>query len=75
MFDVKSLSVEELRNLSSVIEKELDYRRQEDVNQAINDFQRAFNHLHELRVDIQYCPDRWDDDTVYLREWEGFNFY
>ena len=76
MIDVKSLSIEELHNLSLDIVKELDYRRQEDVNQAIDDFKRAFNHLRELHVDIQYSSDSWNDDAVeYLREWDGFSFY
>ena len=75
MIDVKSLSVEELNDLSSVIKKELDYRRQRDVDNAIEDFKRAFNHLRELHVEIQYSSDEWGEDIEYLRDWDGFNFY
>jgi hypothetical protein len=76
MIDVKSLKTETLRNLASTIKEELDRREQEEVTQAIDDFQRAFNHLRELRVDIRYSSDGWNDDAVeYLREWDGFSFY
>ena len=76
MIDVKSLKTETLRNLASTIKEELDRREQEEVNQAIDDFQRAFNRLRELRVDIRYSSDGWNDDAVeYLREWDGFSFY
>lgn len=74
--DFKNMTMEELHDLASTIEKELNYRRQEDVNQAIDDFQRAFNHLRELHVDIRYSSDSWNDDAVeYLRDWDGFDFY
>ncbi len=75
MIDVKSLSAEELSTLSLVIEKELNDRRQKDVDQAIEDFKQAFNHLHELRVDIKYSSDVWDEDVIYLQNWDGFDFY
>lgn len=74
MYDVKSLSIEELRNLASIINREIDIRRQNEINQAIDDFKHAFNRLLELRVDVQYSPDTWNDDTVYLRDGDGFNF-
>lgn len=75
MIDVKSLKTETLRNLASIIEEELDQRKQDEVNQAIDDFHQAFNHLRELYVDIQYSSDSWDDEVKYLQEWDGFSFY
>lgn len=74
MIDVKSLTTDELKNIVGAINRELDIRRQNEINQAIDDFERAFNHLRELRVDIRYCPNDWDDDTVYLRDWDGLSF-
>jgi len=74
MIDVKSLTTDELKNIVTVINKELDIRKQNEINQAIDDFERAFNRLRELRVDIRYCPNDWDDDTVYLRDWDGLSF-
>lgn len=75
MIDVKSLKTETLRNLASIIKEELDQRKQDEVNQAIDDFHQAFNHLRELHVDIQYSSDSWNDEVKYLQEWDGFSFY
>lgn len=75
MMDVKSLSIEELKDLAGAIGRELDIRRQNEINQAIDDFERAFKRLRELRVDIRYSSDGWNDDAIeYLREWDGFSF-
>ena len=74
MIDVKSLSTEELKDLAGAIGREIDIRRQNEVNQAIDDFECAFKRLRELRVDIRYCPNEWDNDTVYLRDWDGLSF-
>ena len=74
MIDVKSLTTDELKNIVGAINRELDIRRQNEINQAIDDFERAFNRLQELRVDIRYCSNDWDDDTVYLRDWDGLSF-
>jgi hypothetical protein len=74
MIDVKSLTTDELKNIVTAINRELDIRKQNEINQAIDDFERAFNRLRELRVDIRYCPNDWDDDTVYLRDWDGLSF-
>lgn len=74
MIDVKSLSTEELKDLDRAIGREIDIRRQNEVNQAIDDFERVFKRLRELRVDIRYCPNEWDDDTVYLRDWDELSF-
>lgn len=74
MIDVKSLKTETLCGLASAIKEELDRREHEKVNQAIDDFQRAFNHLRELHVDIRYSSDSWDEHVEYLREWDGFSF-
>ena len=74
--DFSNMTMEELHDLAGTIEKELNRRKQDEINQAIDDFQRAFNHLRELRVDIRYSSDSWNDDAVeYLREWDGFSFY
>ena len=75
MIDVKSLKTETLRNLASTIKEELDQREQDEVNQAIDDFRQAFNHLRELRVDVRYSFDSWDEDERYLSDWDGFSFY
>lgn len=74
MIDVKSLTTDELKNIVVAINRELDIRRQNEINQAIDDFERAFNRLQELRIDIRYCPNEWDDDTVYLRDWDELSF-
>ena len=74
MYDVKSLGLDELHNLASAINREIDIRRQNEINQAIDDFERAFKRLQELRVDIRYCPNEWEDDTVYLRDWDELSF-
>ena len=74
MYDVKSLSLEELKDLAGAISREIDIRRQNEINQAIDDFERAFKHLRELRVDIRYCPNEWDEDAVYLRDWDELSF-
>lgn len=74
MIDVKSLTTDELKNIIGAINKELDIRRQNEINQAIDDFERAFKRLRELRIDIRYCPNEWDDDTVYLRDWDELSF-
>ena len=74
MYDVKSLSIEELKELAGTIGRELDIRRQNEINQAIDDFERAFKRLRELRVDIRYCPNEWEEDTVYLRDWDELSF-
>ena len=74
--DFSNMTMEELHDLAGAIEKELNRRKQDEINQAIDDFQRAFNHLRELRVDIRYSSDGWNDDAVeYLRDWDGFSFY
>ena len=74
--DFSNMTMEELHDLAGTIEKELNRRKQDEINQAIDDFQRAFNHLRELRVDIRYSSDSWNNDAVeYLREWDGFSFY
>lgn len=74
--DFSNMTMEELHDLAGTIEKELNRRKQDEINQAIDDFQRTFNHLRELRVDIRYSSDSWNDDAVeYLREWDGFSFY
>lgn len=74
MIDVKSLTTDELKNIVGAINRELDIRRQNEINQAIDDFERAFNRLRELRVDIRYCPNEWDEDAVYLRDWDELSF-
>ena len=74
MVDVKSLKTETLHNLASAITEELNRRRQDEINQAIDDFERAFKRLRELRVDIRYCPNEWDEDAVYLRDWDELSF-
>jgi len=74
MVDVKSLKTETLHNLASAIKEELDRREREEINQAIDDFERAFKRLRELRVGIRYCPDEWDDNGIYLRDWDELSF-
>jgi len=74
MVDVKSLKTETLHNLASAITEELNRRDREEINQAIDDFERAFKRLRELRVDIRYCPNEWDEDAVYLRDWDELSF-
>ena len=74
MIDVKSLTTDELKNIVGAINRELDIRRQNEINQAIDDFERAFKRLRELRIDIRYCPNEWDEDAVYLRDWDELSF-
>lgn len=75
MYDVKSLSINELKDLVETVNREIDFRRQNDVNKAIDDFEHAFKRLRELRIDIQYCPIGWDEDNaVHLRNWDELSF-
>lgn len=74
MYDVKSLSIEELENLAGAINREIDIRKQNEINQAIDNFERAFKHLRELQVDIRYCPNKWEEDVIYLRDWDELSF-
>ena len=74
MYDVKSLSTEELGILARAIENEISSRKQHEINQAIDDFEHAFKYLQELRVDVKYYPDSYSSDVIYLRDWDEFKF-
>ena len=71
--DLRDSSTASLEGIKKRIEEELQRRRNLERQHLINEFQKAWGDLKAAHVRVTYCEE-FDDDFVYLDDWDGFNF-
>ena len=71
--DLRDSSTASLETIKKRIEEELQRRRNLERQHLINEFQKAWADLKDAHIRVTYCED-YDCDTVYLDDWDGFNF-
>lgn len=71
--DLRDTSTVCLEGLKKRIEEELQRRRNLERELLIEGFKEAWYCLKDFGVHVTYCEE-FDDDAVYLDDWDGFSF-
>ena len=71
--DLRDSSTASLEGIKRRIEQELTRRRNEERERLITEFRKAWGALKDAHIRMTYCEE-FDDDAVYLDDWDGFSF-
>lgn len=71
--DLRDSSTASLECIKKRIEQELTRRRNEERERLITEFRKAWGALKDAHIRATYCEE-FDDDVVYLDDWDGFSF-
>ena len=72
--DFNYLSDAELQKLMDIIQKERTRRENEAREKLISNFQKAFYDLRDAHITIKFYDNEWEENPVYLDNWDGFEF-
>lgn len=71
--EMRDLPATELTRFIQMANAELTRRRNEERERLITEFRKAWGALKDAHVRVTYCEE-FDDDAVYLDDWDGFSF-